>query len=604
MPFRVLAVVILGLLSAACSQDGDHAAPIDPTGGPAPTGLLVITLDTTRADRIGSYGFRQAGTPNIDRLAEHGVLFEEAVTPTPLTLPAHASLFTGYQPPHHGVRGNGGLLADEPNVTLAEVLRDQGFRTGAFIGSAVLRRWAGLSQGFATYGDDFPLETTAFDTSYAERRAEDVISAATDWLSGIGEAPYFLWVHLFDPHGPFDPPEKFAQEFAETLYQGEIAYSDEQIGVLLAALDRLGLRDRTLVAFLSDHGEGLSEHDEVSHGYFLYDSTLRIPFVLSCPTVLPQRLRVNSLVEIVDFVPTALEILGAANGTRTGGRNLLPLIRGEGIDEASAYAETYYPLETQGWSPIYALRRDGFKVIKAPTPELYDLRRDPAERSNIFVERRELGEELLATLETLGRKISRDLPDRDAPIDAARRRALESLGYVVGADTPAGPTGPLKDPKDGLATLEIMDEARRLLAQHKQRETLLLLVDLARREPRSPAVVELLASTLLASGQFESARTAYARLLELAPRHDRGLFNMGILEAKAGNTDTGLAYLERAHAVHPDDPLVLLNLGLLWFEGREDPQAGRPYLERFLELEPDDPDAAMVRGLLAGGQNP
>jgi len=594
----------LASLALSCAPGDDGPRPvIEPLGGEAPTGLLVITMDTTRADRIGTYGYRDARTPHLDRLAERGVVFERAVTSTPLTVPAHASLFTGWQPPYHGVRTNEGVLLDPPNLTLAEMLRDRGFRTGAFIGAAVLRGWTGLDQGFDDYGDDLPHAQGPGQAEMAERPAGKVVAQATAWLAGVGEQPYFLWVHLFDPHGPYRPPGDFARDFADRPYDGEVAYGDEQIGVLLEAVERLGLRDRTLVAFLSDHGEGLGDNGEITHGFFLYESTVRIPFILSCPSVLPQGLRQPSLVEIIDFVPTALALLDVEAIPALGGRNLLPYLGGEAAGETAAYGETHYPLVTHGWSPIYSLRRGGYKIVRAPAPELYDLERDPAESENLYEQRREVGDAMLAELAELERSISREAPAADLPIDSERRRVLESLGYVVSAGPPPAEALSLPDPKSRLQTIYDLGKVRRFLSENRYPEALTLLQEVESREPQSRNVLELMGSTYLSVRKFQDAGRAYTRLLELDPENLAALTNLGMLAVAVRNAPAALSYLERARAVSPDDPLVLLNLGQIRFRVLGEKEEGRPLLERFLEVAPDDPAAPMVRGLLAANRD-
>jgi len=587
------------LAAVAChAPDREPPPPIPPTGGEAPTGLLVITLDTTRADRIGSYGHRGASTPNIDGLGDRGVLFEVALTPVPLTTPAHASLWTGQQPPHHGVRTNEDVLLDEANLTLAEVLRENGFRTAAFVGAAVLRDWSGLDQGFETYSDDFPFDSNPASFSYAEKRAEQVVASAIPWLETVGDDAYFLWVHLFDPHGPYRPPGRFAREFQKQPYDGEIAYADEQIGVLLEALERLELDRRTLVAFLSDHGEGLGEHGEIAHGFFLYETTLRIPFILSYPPGLPQRARVPDQVRITDLMPTALGLLELDATLTFAGRDLRPLIAGAIVDEAPAYAETRYPLAAHGWSPTYSLRRDGWKLIRAPLPELYDLNQDPQERDNLFDEESTRANEMLAELENLERSVSRDLGDRPE-LDPERLAALRALGYVGHGESRDETDGPLPDAKERIATLHVMGRARRMLSQGQPEEALAVLDDLARREPDSPRVLELQGSTLLAQREFDRARGVYLRILEIDPDSGKALMNLGLLALSAGDVDSAVDLLERARDVMPDDPLILLNLGQVYFQTLGDRERGRAHLERYLELTPQDRSAEAVRRLLA-----
>ena len=323
-PVDILGALTLRYLFIAApllfSLSGRAAQPPRPN-------LLLVTIDTLRPDRLGCYGNSKIETPNLDGLARKGTLFENAVTPTPLTAPSHASIFTGLYPTVHKVRDTGGFILDSSHPTLAVILRQQGWDTAAFVGASVLKKHFGFSQGFAVYDDEMPRpDPHRVSGEYAERRAGEVVDRATHWLAGQSGRPFFLWVHVFDPHSPYDPPSPFREKYRGRLYDGEVAYADQQIGRLLAAV--AGKPGKTLIAVLSDHGESLCEHGEYTHGVFLYDSTIRIAFLLAGP-VIPVGLRVKQQVRSIDLLPTALESLAIKAPPGLQGTSLTPAFNGK-----------------------------------------------------------------------------------------------------------------------------------------------------------------------------------------------------------------------------------------------------------------------------------
>jgi choline-sulfatase len=391
---------------------------------PPPIGVIVITLDTTRADRLSPYGFQDVSMPNLDRLAREGVLFDQAASVAPLTLPAHCSLFTGLFPPAHGVRDNADRALADERTTLAEVLRTQGFRTAAFVGSAVLDSGRGLAQGFDLYREVG--STTVGSAAPLQRRGNEVVDDAIQWLDGAGDSRFFVWAHLYDPHRPYDPPEPYRSIHADP-YVGEIAFADAQIGRLLAALDRRRLLNRTIVIVAGDHGESLSEHGERDHGIFVYESVLRVPLIIRAPSVLPAR--IGPVVRLVDVMPTVLELLGLEVPPGDG-VSLIDLMAGRRSDlDLEAYSESMYP-QRLGLSPLRALRAGRFKVIDAPKPELYDLERDPFEEHNAYDERRGMAEAFTRRLMTLAREPARAEAHANLDIPNALQERLDALGYV------------------------------------------------------------------------------------------------------------------------------------------------------------------------------
>ena len=414
-----------------------------PKSAEAPLGVVLITVDTTRADRLTPYGFMDASMPVFERLAREGVVFDQATSVAPLTLPAHASVLTGLWPPAHGVRDNVSLPLADTHVTLAEVLRGQGFRTAAFVGSDVLHSDRGLSQGFEYYrGPDHDFR---FEQGAAQRPAGEVVSEATGWLRHLDGARFFAWVHLYDAHRPYEPPEPFATRYANDPYVGEIAYVDAQIGRLLDALERERLLDRTVVIVAGDHGESLGDHGERDHGVFVYESVLRVPLIVRAPLVPPGH--VGSVVRLIDVMPTTLALLGVPSPP-TDGVRLTDAMAGR-PQELEAYSESLYP-QRRGWSPLRALRDGRFKLIDAPRPELYDLERDPYEEHNLYARRAGLARAMqnrLAVLSGSDWQAHRVTSGETIAPDILAR--LSALGYMTGSPpADAAPRSLLPDPKD------------------------------------------------------------------------------------------------------------------------------------------------------------
>ncbi|MHC4946302.1 MAG: sulfatase, partial [Planctomycetota bacterium] len=398
------AVLCLGALSLAVGC-GD---PLENPGN-KPYNILLITIDTLRADRLGAYGYEKIETPVLDRLAEEGVLFKNAFTPTPLTLPAHTSLMTGTYPTFHGVRNNGIFHARSSLVTLAEVLKERGYATAAMIAAYVLDAEFGLDQGFDLYDD--AIETIEGEESffaYPERKAEEITRLAMRFLRKQGDRPFFLWAHYFDPHDRFEPPPRFARAYPGQPYDGEVAYVDEQIGVLMKLLDIRGLAEDTLVIVAGDHGEGLMDHGEANHGTLVYDTTIQVPLIFHQADLFPSPSIQEAPVSLLDIMPTLMDLLNIeASGDiqPMQGKSLVPLLadRQEAVHDA-LYFETLLPFFDYGWAGLRGIRNARVKYIAAPSPELFDLQSDPEEARNLIKEQPKVGESLHdAMTETVAR---------------------------------------------------------------------------------------------------------------------------------------------------------------------------------------------------------
>jgi len=539
-----------------------------------PRNLLVVSLDTLRADHLGSYGYAGAGTPRLDALARSGLRFETATTVVPLTLPAHSSLMTGTFPAWHGVRDNGGFYLDDEQETLAEVLRGRGFRTGGFVGAFVLdRRW-GIAQGFDRYFDDFDLDAFAGAASMdaIQRPGAEVVAAALDWLQADRDRPFFAWVHLYDPHTPYDAPEPYRSRFPSTLvgaYDAEIASTDAQVGRLLDALAADGRLAETLVVAVGDHGEMLGERGEQTHGFFVYEPATRIPLIITGPGVPAGAVR--DQVRIVDVMPTALDLLGVKAPAAVQGASLRPLARGEHLGLV-AHSESWYPRYHYGWSELRAVQDGRFKFIKAPRPELYDLEDDAKEtvdRARDDPRRLEAFARVLAEVET--RTASRSAAKGPQPIDPETEERLAALGYLGGSvsrrsleDRPRG------DPKDKIGLYNLLKQAGSASIEGRPDEAIAKARQALTEDPEIVEAYVLLGNFLKKAKRSEEAIAAYRQALARDDEHQGALFSLALAYKEQGRLDEARAGFERARVVDPRNGRVLWQLADLFL------RAGQP----------------------------
>ena len=514
--------------------------------------VLVITIDTLRADRLPMYGAAGVETPAISRLAAEGATFQWAFTPVPLTLPAHASIFTGLQPFRHGVRDNGGFYLDSAQRTLASTLKGRGYSTAAFVSAFVLDSQWGLATGFDHYYDDFAL--SAADTramARVQRPGEQTWAAAERWLGEHGNGRFFAWLHLFDPHTPYDPPEPFRTTHAGRLYDGEIAYSDAIVGKAVRWLEARNLLEKTIVVLLADHGEGLGEHGEDEHGLLSYDSTLRVPWIVRVPNQTPPGTRIEQSVGLVDVTPTILGLLAIPIPAALDGRDVSSLMAPAPIGAAvPLYAETYYPRLRFNWSELVSIRDERYKFIRAPRPELYEYRTDPAESRNLINERADIAQRLGRLLDSMRRQA--DAVPIAKPMDAEAARRLTSLGYVGGRSTGVSPTAALPDPKDRVETYHALARARELLAVGDQRKGAALLETIVLGEPELASARELLRDYWLQQPHPRRGLEWFAAAVRKRPDSVPLLIELGTLQRAAGQLNHSAATLDQALARAPE----------------------------------------------------
>jgi arylsulfatase A-like enzyme/Flp pilus assembly protein TadD len=515
--------------------------------------VVLITLDTVRADHLHCYGNKKIKTPNIDALAASGVLFEKAVAQTPLTQPSHASMFTGENPNVHNVRDTGGFALQPSSVTMATILQRHGWDTAGFISASVLTRMFGFNQGFATYDDQ--LEHRKSQDPVSTRAADVTADHAIRWLHQQSGKPFFLWVHFYDAHFPYDPPAQFRKQYPQDPYDAEIAFEDQQLGRVLDAVKQKSPTGKTLIVLLSDHGEGLGDHGEYDHGVFLYDSTVRIAWIMAGPGV-PTGVRVQQQAREIDLLPTVLDLIGGQPSSSVQGTSLVPAFSGKTVPSNYSYEETLYPKINMGWSELRGIHTPHWMYIRAPRPELYDLDQDPGELNNIIDAHPKEYRELDAQL----KKASR-LGDSGTETVALKQMdqqtmdQLKSLGYAAGFSAPSFQlNGKGDDPKDHLATLKTLHlvDTSGVSSAATQRN-IQLLQDVLKQDPSNPTLYESLADKYEAAGEYSQAMQVCQQALHHTALNGMILSRLANLYLRTGNLKEAISYYQQAEQQNPLD---------------------------------------------------
>ncbi len=567
---RLVAAAVVSLAALGCSSWRE--APPPSAKASAARSLLIITIDTLRADRVGAYGYRAARTPTIDRLANEGVKFDPAYATAPITLTSHASLMTGRYPAGHGARHNGVRL-DPKVTTIADMLQSAGFTTGAFVGAFPLDKRFGLNKGFQTYGDRMPRGADGRIAN--ERPGRMVADEAIAWLDRNRDNPFFLWVHFFEPHAPYgDPRDKRP---ASARYDDEVAEADTQAGRVLGALG--AARDSTLIVLAADHGEAFGEHGEIGHSLFLYDTTLRVPLIFAGPGVGRGR-TMRASASLVSVAPTVMQLLGVSGFDADGAglRSWLDPVESVYPREQDVYAETFAPLLDFGWSPLKSARSQGAKFIDAPKPELYDLNKDPGETKNLYA----ANLPRVAELREVVRKFAGADVAADAATDPESRARLQALGYASGSKS-AG-TGSRPDPKDRRELAAAIAQVTSGELEGDKLEAALRKI--LSEDPTNPQAHVRLGYVLADSRRCADAiphfRDAIAEHLPSADAH----LGLARCDAMAGRFDAAAATLREAERVEPENPVAIANLGLVLSDSGRSKEAIDP-LRRALAIDPD-----------------
>jgi choline-sulfatase len=554
MRFRGPLLLLVLLLPAA-------AFPAQPSSRPD---VFLITIDTLRADHVECYGDATIRTPALNRLCHDGVRFSRAFTPSPITNTSHASILTGLNPSRHGVTDFGVPLA-ALHPTLAELLHGQGYHTAAFIGAVILDSTGlapGLDRGFDFYDNFPPSVPSASRWGRVERRGGDVVRRAQRWLTTHRAGPHFAWVHLYDPHDPYEPPPPFDAQYRGRPYDGEIAYADSALGQFLGFLDRNGWYRNALIIVVGDHGEGLGEHQEETHGIFLYDSTLHVPLIVKLPGNQSAGEELGNQVRTTDILPTVLDAVGFPASAEFDGEPLQPLWEGRKEAERLSPGETDYPLRF-GWAPLRSMRAEGYKFIEAPRPEFYDLRADPAETRNVYEPWNAEVQKLREQMAEVRSRAPQSQPPASGAVNPQTIQELKALGYL--GTEPGSTTVPepslLPDPKDKIVLQNLLHRA--MLADEE--------------------------------GRPAEARAALQKVVEADPMSATALSQLGQIELRQGNYEKAANYLAQARSLRPQDSAAALYHGQA-LEKSGKLAAARDALEDSLRLSPGQFAARQLLG--------
>ena len=637
-PWAVVSLAALLLAGTGCERAEPDAggAAVGPIGASG-LNVLLISLDTIRADHLGCYGHPVIQTPNIDRLAAEGTRFTQCVSSAPCTLPSHATMMTGSRPFVHGARDNSTYFLADENETLTEIFQQAGYATCAAIATVVLEPRFGLDQGFDSYDSlelpsdvmpenwnrprsagrpgDFPTGDRWFDQGpfgKLERTADDITRRGIKLLEGSADKPFFIFLHYYDPHYPYQAPERFSGRYADP-YVAEIAYVDEQFGRVMDALGRLGLADKTLVVLTSDHGEGRGQHGEGTHSFFLYDTTVHVPLIIWCPGRVPGGQVVESQVRLLDLAPTILDFVGLKGGAQVQGTTLLPLLAHPSRDlHLACYADSIAPKVNFGYSVLRSIRADGWKYILSADPELYYVAEDPGELFNVVGAETERA---AAMREQLRGLIAQSPPppasrgSRHMP-NAAERQMLEALGYLAGGTGPRSedptsggselddfePSGP--NPRDKIQVIELLCMATGFLRYGEYEKAERAYRQLVELEPTRSVLVRELADSLVGLGRHKEAIELYARAVELDPEDYMAHTDLASLLAREGNFADAERGYRRAIELEPAKTLGRFGLANVLTELGRYGEAMEEYAAA-VALVPDDPDFLLKWGQAA-----
>ena len=579
----VIAAMVVSLACFSAIHCGRASHTSHPAAG---YNVLLVSLDTVRADHIGAYGGRTASTPALDALAQGGTRFDAAMSAVPLTLPSHATILAGLFPNHHGLRNNGAGIFPAGRETLATMFARAGYRTGAFVGSFVLDHRFGLNRGFEVYDDAIPRAADTEDVAgvEAERPANIVIDRALAWLGRDDPRPFFAWVHLYDAHAPYAAPEPFRSRYRDHPYDGEIAWVDSQLGRLTADLQRRGLAERTMIVVVGDHGESLGEHGELTHGLLLYEPTLRVPVVWSAPSAIRTSV-VKVPVSLADVAPTIATLTGltltSKNDPLDGADLSSSLIGGREPATRDIYAETEYPT-VFGWEDLFAIRNGAMKYIASSNPELYDLSRDPSERSNLRDSQRRVSHDLSLRLSEI-RKGSVEV--RSSALDPETAAKLASLGYV--SRSAPSVVSSSRNPADVIGLFRQFEEATWSMKAGRVAEARELFERLHREDPSNAVFTGAYARALRQEGDLTQSIALYRDAVASSPADGDGWYNLGVAFQEAGQSRESIAALNEAVRRNERSPEFHNALGISYATlGR--PTEALSEFERAIAIDPQN----------------
>jgi choline-sulfatase len=573
--------------------------------------VILITIDTLRADHVGCYGAQTVKTPTLDGLARDGVVFERAISQVPLTWPSHAVILTGTYPFQNGVQDFTGQPLAQQFRSVAQAFQKTGYATGAVVSAFVLDRSWGLARGFDFYDDAFSAATfEKKDTGLVDRRAGESVAHAITWLKKTPRRPFFLWLHLYDPHSPYDPPEPYRSEYHSHLYDGEIAYADHELGNLMAWLKQNHLYDSSLIVALSDHGESLGEHGEDEHGFFVYNATVHVPLIVKPPAASGIAAgRRREPVETTAVAPTLLHLAGLKDSTdsiHTQFQSHALLETKSGADQAEsqaatdpAYSETFYPFSSFGWSPLHALESERFHFIEAPQPELYDLATDPGETRNIAAEQPATVAVLREKMQTL--LIHNPFTRQEAgagnlsPDAQEKLRALGYFGFRA-AVSPESLKQGLADPKDKLWEFNSILKATDAFQRKEDDQAEALLTVVQQKDPQIYVIPFLLGESALRRQNWDVAADQLQRCLALNPNFDNAMTGLAYALTKAGQPGKAKSWLEEAIHNNPQNYRAWYESGLL--EAENNSAAAQAAYEKAITIQPNFSPGQRELGML------
>ena len=576
-----------------------------PPTKPSRPDVFLVTIDTLRADHVHCYGYNKVQTPALDTLAKNGIRFSQAFTPSPITNTSHTTILTGLLPNVHGVTDFAIPLAPT-HPTWAELLKKNGYHTAAFIGAVILdsRTLApGLNRGFDFY-DNFPEHPqTKSRWGRVERRGMDVVQHTENWLNAHRVGPHFVWVHLYDPHDPYEPPPPYSQLYKDHLYDGEIAYADSALANFLGYLKKQGWYDNSLIIVVGDHGEGLGEHHEDTHGIFLYDSTIHVPLIVKLPRQSAAEKIVNAQVRTTDILPTVLDVLGVSAPARLDGESLKPLFASIEHADRTAFGETDYPLRF-GWAPLRSVRTPDSKFIEAPKPELYDLHADRAELKNLYEPWNPKVQKFRGMLADLS-KVPPPAPSSGA-VGQGTIAELRALGYLGPADAGSSTNVPepslLPDPKDKIEEQNLLHRAMMASEDNRLAEARTALEKVLQLNPKSPTLVVQLGELEFQSGNYAKAAEYLGRAREIRPDDATAAYYQGQALEKIGNLPAARDALEASLKLTPGQFPARLLLGEVYLR-LKDSKAAEDQFEAALLLQPNNPNAKLdlAKAVIASG---
>ncbi|MGA7293068.1 MAG: sulfatase-like hydrolase/transferase [Terriglobales bacterium] len=567
-----------------------------------PPDVILITLDTTRADRMGFLGSKRGLTPNLDALARQSVVFTRAYSQVPLTTASHATILTGTYPQFHQVNDFGVPLAEDLPYA-PYIFRGSGYHTAAFVGSLILdpqtRSAPGFDRGFDTYDAGFHRRSLGEDRYKSiERRGGEVVARALTWVDAHQKVPFFLWVHLYDPHDPYDPPEPYKTRYASAPYDGEIAYVDSVVGTLLSRLHTLGLYDGALIAVMADHGEGLGDHNETTHGVFLYDETIHVPLLFKLPQERLAGTRSNMRAGLVDVLPTILDTVGIATPAAVQGEDLLPLLKSLTPPDRPAYSESDYPHRTFGWGSLRSLREGKYLFIEAPRKELYDQAADPNAQHNLSGTAVAVTNTLQSQLDALRQRTSttKDAPKVNA--DPELRERLNALGYLA-SDSTSSPMPGIKDtgadPKDKIEIVNLMHRAEMFKEEMRYQDAAPVLEQVIALDPDLPISYLQLGTALVALKEYEKAIPVLRKAVEMRPDLTIPRYQLGSALFETGDFANAAAQFETSVARSPNWAEAHFWLATSYARTDQLPKAIAEY-EKVIELRPNHYAAHLLLG--------